>query len=499
METPWWRHAVCYQIYVRSFADGDGDGIGDLAGIASRLDHLVRLGVDAVWLTPFYRSPQHDHGYDVADPFAVDPLFGDLAAFDALVEQAHRTGLKVLVDVVPNHVSVDHEWFRAALAAGPGSPERDRFHFRPGTAPFNNWNAMFGGPAWTQVEDGEWYLHLFDSTQPDLNWENPDVPAYFEQVLRFWLDRGVDGFRIDVAHALHKVPGLPDEIPGDPDQPQWDRPEVHDVHRSWRRVLDSYDGDRMAVGEAWVFDADALARYLRPDELHQAFNFHWLGTPWSADAFAATIRDSLAALGGGATWVLSNHDVVRHVTRYGDGPAGSARARAATMAMLALPGSAYLYQGEELGLPEVEVAPEHWQDPLAVRTGNPGRDGCRVPLPWSGEAPPYGFGPGSGQPWIPQPTDWAGLSVSAQEADPQSTLAFYRQMLDVRRSFAATAGDHVEVSAEGDVLQMRRGPVRCLVNCGSVPVAVGAGTTLLASSPVVDGLLVPDAAVWLRD
>ncbi|MDN5895705.1 MAG: glycoside hydrolase family 13 protein [Nocardioides sp.] len=519
----WWRDAVFYQVYVRSFADSDGDGVGDIPGITSRLPHLTSLGVDALWLTPFYTSPQHDHGYDVANYRDVDPRFGTLADVDDLLVKAHDLGIRVIVDLVPNHTSDEHEWFRSALAAGPGSPERDRYVFRDSPDLPNNWHSVFGGPAWEQVEDGQWYLHLFDRTQPDLNWRNPEIPAMFEDVLRFWLDRGVDGFRVDVAHGLVKEEGLPDQRftedeetrvatsfidPGPMDhEPMWDQPEVHDIYRSWHNVLASYRGDRMAVAEAWTNDAESLARYVRPDEMQQAFNFHWLTAPWSAAAFTKVITESFAAVrpvGASPTWVLGNHDVVRPATRYGGGQVGLARARAATMAMLALPGSCYIYQGEELGLEEVDVAREHWQDPRALRTGEPGRDGCRVPLPWSGDRAPYGFGPSTGQPWIPQPDDWADLSVAAQEADAGSTLMFYRELLRVRRTFATTAGDDVELLDLGteafgdDVLAFRRGELTVMVNCGNKAVVLPDAAEVLASSVHVVDELPPDAAVWLR-
>jgi alpha-glucosidase len=526
----WWHQSVCYQVYVRSFADSDGDGVGDLPGITSRLPYLRELGIDTVWLTPFYRSPQHDHGYDVADYLDVDPLFGSLADADDLVASAHRLGLHVLVDIVPNHTSSEHEWFQAALAAAPGSPERDRYVFRDGRGrngdrPPNNWLSVFGGPAWDRVtaadgSPGQWYLHLFDSSQPDLNWRNPEVGDLFEHVLRFWLDRGVDGFRIDVAHSLFKVADLRDQIrdtdervaplltadgglvdPHVDDEPMWDQPEVHEVYRRWHHVLADYPGDRMTVAEAWTRTPESMARYVRPDELSQSFNFAWLVAPWAAAAFARVITDTFAALepvGSIPTWVLSNHDVIRHPSRYGGGKVGLARARAATLTMLALPGSAYLYQGEELGLEQVEVPEEFRQDPVWLRTGEDGRDGCRVPLPWEGAAPPFGFGPGAGQPWIPQPKEWAALSVAAQEDDPESTLTFYRRALALRRTFSATAGPSVELLDLGpDVLAFRRGPITAILNCGTNPVPLPEGELLLASSPLVGDALDANSAAWL--
>jgi alpha-glucosidase len=529
---PWWRHAVTYQVYVRSFADSDGDGIGDLAGITSRLPYLRDLGVDALWVTPFYTSPQRDHGYDVADYRDVDPLFGSLADADELLAAAHHLGLRVIVDLVPNHTSDDHAWFRAALASPPGSPERARYLFRDGTGPRgerppNNWRSVFGGPAWTRVPDrpgegGQWYLHLFDSTQPDLDWRNPEVGDMFEEVLRFWLDRGVDGFRVDVAHGLLKEESLRDQVVDkgeEPasgvdvsgehamierplrDEPMWDQPEVHEVYRRWHKVLSEYPGDRMTVAEAWTQSPESMARFVRADEMSQAFNFSWLLAPWSAEAFAQVIRSTLEELDqvdAAPTWVLSNHDVVRHATRYGGGPVGLARARAATLAMLALPGSAYLYQGEELGLENVEVPPEARQDPAWFRTQRDSRDGCRVPIPWSGDAPPYGFGPGTGQPWLPQPEGWAALSVEAQERDAGSTLAFYRAALAARRTHTAGLTEEVELlDAGARVLAFRRGGLTVVLNAGDDAVELPAGEVVLASAELEGGLLPADAAVWL--
>ena len=523
----WWRHAVTYQIYPRSFADANGDGVGDLPGITSRLPYLRDLGVDAIWISPFYTSPQKDHGYDVADYCDVDPLFGTLADADALVATAHDLGLRVVVDLVPNHTSSEHEWFRAALASEPGSPERARYLFREGRGPGgdeppNNWRSVFGGPAWTRVPDGQWYLHLFDSTQPDLDWRNPEVGDVFEDVLRFWLDRGVDGFRIDVAHGLLKEESLRDQVVPDGeepasgasagesmvgapprDEPMWDQPELHDVYRRWHKILSEYPGDRMAVAEAWTQSPESMARFVRSDELSQAFNFSWLLAKWSAPAFAEVIRstlEELAPVEAAPTWVLSNHDVVRHTTRYGGGPVGLARARAATLAMLALPGSAYLYQGEELGLENVDVPPEARQDPAWRRTGRDTRDGCRVPIPWSGDAPPYGFGPGTGQPWLPQPDDWADLTVEAQERDPGSTLSFHRAALAARRTHAEGLTETVELLDAGStILAFRRGPLTVVLNAGADASELPTGEVVLASGELEGRLLPADTAVWLKD
>ncbi len=525
----WWRDAVIYQVYVRSFADSNGDGIGDLAGITSRLPHLQALGVDALWITPFYTSPQYDHGYDVADYCDVDPLFGDLADADALVAQAHELGLRLIVDLVPNHSSSEHVWFQEALAAEPGSAERARYLFRTGkdggSVPPNNWTSVFGGPAWTRVANtDQWYLNLFDSTQPDFDWRNPEVGDMFEGVLRFWLDRGVDGFRVDVAHGLYKEKSLRDQVPtvGAPptsgqvnsdhsmvsrelqDEPMWDQPEVHDVYRRWAKVLDEYGPDRMAVAEAWTQTPAATAAFVRPDELDQAFNFAWLLADWSANSFADVITGTMAAagtVGAAPTWVLSNHDVIRHVTRYGGGAVGLARGRAATLTMLALPGASYLYQGEELGLEQAEVPAPHRQDPSWFRTGEVGRDGCRVPMPWGGTEPPFDFGPATAQPWLPQPLDWSELTVAAQEGQQGSTLEFYRAALAARRSVLGGTEGEVEMlsptSLGADVLAFTRGGVTVVLNAGSAPVPLPPGEVLIASGPVTDDLP-PDTAVWLR-
>ncbi|MDQ4085459.1 MAG: glycoside hydrolase family 13 protein [Actinomycetota bacterium] len=520
----WWQDAVFYEIYVRSFADADGDGVGDLPGITARLPYLADLGVDAVWVTPFYPSPQADHGYDVADYRGIDPMFGTLSDFDEMLQTAHRHGIRVVVDLVPNHSSDEHAWFQQALAAAPGSRERARYIFRDGrgddgAAPPNNWHSVFGGPAWTRVPDGQWYLHLFDRRQPDFDWDNPEVGDEFESILRFWLDRGVDGFRIDVAHGMFKSEGLPDvDVEKDPagieeamtelDRPYWDQPGVHEVYRRWRRVLEEYPGDRMAVGEAWVSTAESMARYVRPDELQQVFNFHWLEARWSAAAFRAVIEATFAAVrpvDASPTWVLSNHDVERHLSRYGGGQQGLARARAATLTMLGLPGSAYLYAGEELGLPQADVPVQQRQDPTWHRGGGVGRDGCRVPMPWSGSVPPFGFSPdGAAGTWLPQPPEWAPLTVAAQQHDPDSTLSFYRRALALRRRLLPTLGSSVEFLASApEVLAFRRDPdLVCMVNCGVEPTDVaGLGEPLLTSGAddeVRAGSLPADTAAWFR-
>ncbi|MEU5734245.1 glycoside hydrolase family 13 protein [Streptomyces antimycoticus] len=529
----WWRDAVIYQVYVRSFADSDGDGIGDLRGARERLPHLAGLGVDAVWLTPFYASPQADGGYDVADYRTVDPLFGTLGDADDLVRTAHELGLKVIVDVVPNHSSDQHPWFREALADRPGGAARARYHFRSGRGahgelPPNDWESVFGGPAWTRTTDpdgtpGEWYLHLFAPEQPDLNWDSPEVRAEFDSVLRFWLDLGVDGFRIDVAHGMVKAAGLPDigrteqaKLIGSQVLPFFDQDGVHEIHRSWRRLLDSYPGDRIGVAEAWAPTSERLALYVRPDELHQAFNFQFLKCPWDAAAMREVIDESLAAtrsVGAPTTWVLSNHDVVRHTTRYADGgpERGLARARAAALLTLALPGSSYLYQGEELGLPEVTDLPDELrQDPAFFRTSPDGedgqngqdgfRDGCRVPLPWTRSGESYGFGPGGS--WLPQPDDWSGLSVEAQTGDPGSTLELYRGALALRRELPGLGDGPMNwLEAPAGVLALSRPGLVCTLNTLGEEVELPVpGRALLSSAPLAYGAgtvrIPPDSCAW---
>jgi alpha-glucosidase len=531
---PWWRRSVVYQVYMRSFADGNGDGTGDIAGLRSRLSYIASLGVDAIWVNPWYESPMHDGGYDVADYRSINPLFGTLDEASRLIEEAGQLGLRVLVDLVPNHTSSEHAWFRAALEAAPGSPERDRYHFLRGKGgngqhPPNNWTSVFGGSAWSRVPDGEWYLHIFDPSQPDLNWANPEVRSEFCDLLRFWLDLGVSGFRVDVAHALVKAPGYPDvaeEVshPLDPptmgDHPLWDRPGLHEIIREWRSVLDEYPGSVM-VAEAWLPDWERLATYLRPDEYHQTFDFAFLLAPWAADTMREVIEGSLGAtadVGSVPTWVLSNHDVVRTATRYGlpkdiearhwllagdrsllDAESGLRRARASALLMLALPGSVYIYQGEELGLPEVhDLSEEVLDDPVWERSGHTekGRDGCRVPIPWRSSGPSFGFGDGG--PWLPQPDSWGELSVERQDGLRGSTLELYREAIRIR-SERLRQDDDLEWLDHGDgVLAFRRGSgLVCIVNFGPDSAPVPEGDVLLASDPPRGDSLPPDTAMWL--
>ena len=548
-ERPWWRDAVTYQIYIRSFADANGDGIGDVEGIRSRLPYLKELGVDAIWITPWYPSPQNDHGYDVSDYMDIEPQYGTLADAEKLIKETHDHGIKFIVDIVPNHTSDQHKWFQAALKAAPGSPERDRFMFRDGKGPNgdlppNNWEAVFGGCAWERViesdgKPGQWYLHLFAIEQPDLNWENPEVRSHLEDVLKFWLDRGVDGFRIDVAHGMIKYPGLPDipevnttsEMLAPHERPFWDQEGVHEIYRSWRKILDSYPGDRMAVAEAWVSPAARIARYVRADELQNSFNFEMLTTLWKADEIKAKIDNSMAALvevGAPPSWVFNNHDVVRSIdrldlgltnngestfTRQGD-PAkfniarGTLRAKSATLMTLALPGGTYLYQGEELGLPEVRDLPEdRLTDPRWKMSGykDRGRDGCRVPLPWKSE-PTGGFGFSTNdlleldQAWLPM-SPWMGnFSAESQDGAAGSTLSMYRQALALRKLEEGLGdGPMTWIEAGKDVVAFSRpGNFACYINFGAA-IEIPAGAKVLISSGPLEGNSLPtDTAVWLR-
>lgn len=595
----WWRSAIFYQIYPRSFSDLDGDGIGDLAGVIDKLGYLELLGVDALWLSPIMRSPMADHGYDVSDPRDIDPLFGDLATFDELIAEAHDREIRVTMDLVPNHTSDQHQWFIDALAAGPGSPERARYIFRDGRGengdePPNNWVSIFGGPAWDRVTEadgtpGQWYLHIFAREQPDLNWENPEVFDDLEKTLRFWLDRGVDGFRIDVAHGMAKPADLPDmdvEAAGllvnRDDDPRFNNYAVHDIHRKIRAVIDDYPG-AANVGEIWVDDNERFAEYLRPDELHLGFNFRLAKAPFDADSIRDAIENSLDAVqsvGGTPTWTLSNHDVDREVTRYGsavvtsdsetsdsetpdtetqdtetsagetlddatpdaetpdaetsvsetlddetpdtetqdsgtedtetegaeqtphvDVELGTARARAMALVEFALPGSIFIYNGAELGLPNADLPDDALQDPVWERSGHTerGRDASRVPLPWEGSEPPFGFSTNP-QTWLPIPESWAEYTVEAELEDMNSTLSLYRTAIELRYERDEFAGDGIEwYGAPTGCLAFRRseGHLVCALNTTSEPVGLPPGDLILTSAPLVDGMLAPNAAAWL--
>ncbi len=539
----WWRSAVIYQVYLRSFADANGDGEGDLPGLRSRLPYLADLGVDAIWITPWYPSPMADGGYDVADYRDIDPRFGDLSDADALLADAHALGLRVIIDMVANHTSAVHPWFRAALHSAAGSPQRQRYYFRDGRGeagelPPNDWISAFGGPAWTRITEpdgqpGQWFLHLFAPQQPDLNWRNPEVRAEFDDILRFWLDRGIDGIRVDAVSAMAKADGLPDagHAPGARfesstwvDNPHWDVEDVHEILREWRTIADCYGPDRMFVAEAIVNGPQRLARYVRPDELHTAFNFDYPRAGWDAGRLRAAIdatRSAFGAVGAPSSWVLSSHDETRHVTRFGraitstltmgfdaatpaDLELGTRRARAAALLMLALPGNAYIYQGDELGLPEVTDLPEDaLQDPTWERSGRTvrGRDGCRVPLPWNDTRPPFGFTTEHARPWLPQPDAWASFTVAAESADPDSMLSLYRAALRLRRRLPDLRTEQFRWRpALRNVLAFQRGPAfRCIANLSDKPVPVGAGSTVLIASDLLTDTneIPPDATAWL--
>lgn len=539
----WWGSAAIYQLYVRSFADGNGDGIGDLAGVRAHLPYLAELGVDAIWFNPWYPSPMSDAGYDISDFRDIDPVFGTLADVDALITEAHALGIRIITDIVPNHSSDRHPWFQAALAAKPGSAERDRFWFRPGRGPDgslppNNWQSVFGGSAWSRVTEpdgsaGEWYLHLFAPEQPDFNWSNSSVRAEFEDILRFWFDRGADGIRIDSAAMLTKDPQLPDlpelrpDLAPGPSHPFVDRDDVHGIYRAWRTIADEYQA-RVLIGEIWLPDAVRLARYVSPGELHTVFNFPYLSCPWEAGQLREVIDSTLALnapAGAPATWVLSNHDVDRVVTRYGrtdtafslarrsyfhslaaDIELGTRRARAAALLTMALPGSVYVYQGEELGLWEVQDIPdERRQDPIWHHThgADPGRDGSRVPLPWAGDELPFGFSPAgaTAEPWLPQPKEWRDLTVAAEAGNDGSMLELYRSALAIRRSEPALGDGPMTwmPSVPGVLAFNRGGSVRCVVNISAEPVRLPEHAGLLLASGPMDGeLLPPDCAAWLR-
>lgn len=502
MSPGWWRTAVVYQVYVRSFSDGDGDGVGDLRGLVERLDALTRLGVDALWLTPIYRSPQTDHGYDVSDPRDVDPLFGDLALFDRLVEQAHAVGLKIVLDLVPNHVSDQHPWFRQAVADGPRAPSRARFHIVPGGRPPTRWRSMFGGSAWSRLPDGEWYLHLFAPEQPDLDWSHPDVRADAEETLRFWVARGVDGFRVDVAGGLTKDRGYAEIRRDSPVHPHWDRPETHEIYRSWRTVLDAAAPDVYAVAEAWG-SPDRTAAFARSDELGQVFAFEIFRTRWSAASLRRTIHEQLRAqrsVDALPAWVVGNHDVSRASTRL-----GPARSLALHLFLLAMPGAFYLYAGDELGLPEVEVPRSAWQDPQSVRSAGrlPNRDGARVPLPWTSSAPSFGFT--TGRPWLPMPPELASHARDVQEADPASAWSVLHRALVERPELWVKAPARVDwLPAPPGILVAQRGTSIAVLNASSrawpVRRLVPTGHTVVATSaPSADaGVVPPSACVWLR-
>lgn len=523
----WWQKAVFYQIYPRSFYDSNGDGEGDLRGVTDNLDYVRDLGVDAVWMSPFYKSPNKDGGYDVSDPREVDPRHGNLSDAKALFDRAKELGLKVIVDIIPNHFSSEHIWFKEALAAPRGSLERSRFHFHDGKdskTPPNNWISLFGGSAWTQVQDGQWYLHLFDSSQPDLNWENMEVQEDFEKTLRFWLDLGVDGFRIDVAHGLAKEnllqdhydpQGLSNALRLDVEMdsaersallssvPFFDRDGVHDVYRAWRKVFDSYDRDIMAVAEAWVHPPERAIRYVRSDELDQVFNFDLLVSQFDDVELFNCIERTLTLMDGvhaSPTWALSNHDTPRLVSRVGE-----EQARALALFTFGLPGSCYVYQGQELGLPDADLADADRQDPAFIRSkgAQKGRDAARVPLPWAGDETPFGFT--SARPWLPIPQEWVELTMQKQGADERSSLRMYHDVIALRKSLLSGKSDFTwTTTPDGSgVISFRRGTVEIALNTSNVPVRIKrTGRALIASSGSCTSAggefeVAPRACIWL--
>ncbi|MFO8074628.1 MAG: alpha-amylase family glycosyl hydrolase [Egibacteraceae bacterium] len=488
--SPWWHDRVGYQVYLPSFADADGDGWGDLAGLTDRLDHLAQLGAGLLWLSPIHPSPMADHGYDVADYTGVHPRLGTLADVDRLVAAAEARDIKVLLDLVPNHTSVAHPWFERARR-DRDDPYRAYYHWRdpaPDGGPPNNWTSVFGGPAWTLDEaTGQYYLHLFAPEQPDLNWDNPAVAEEFDAILRFWLDRGVAGFRIDVAHRLVKAPGLPDQpvVPPERRPTQLsghsadhhaiehihdeDQPGLKELHARWRRVADPYDA--LLLGEIYLLEPATLARYLADQRgLHLGFSFGLVEAGWDPEALARTLRIG-EVTGPHLAWVQSSHDRSRAVTRYGGGSIGRRRALLVATLTAGLPALPVLYQGEELGLDDGEVPVEAMQDPLALRSsGAVSRDPARTPMPWRDEP---GLGFSSGQPWLPEGGRRRADTVEAQEDDPDSPLAAHRRLLATRASHADLR--HGEVRWVGEappLLAYDRGQARVVANVGAAPVAL---------------------------
>jgi alpha-glucosidase len=525
-QAEWWKRGVIYQVYPRSFQDSNGDGVGDLEGIRSRLGHFQDLRVDAVWISPVFKSPMADFGYDIADYRAIDPLFGTLEDLDALIADAHARGLKLILDLVPNHTSDQHPWFVESRSSRD-NPKRDWYIWRDakpdGSAP-NNWLANFGGPAWDwDARTGQFYYHAYLPEQPDLNWRNPEVRQAMFEVMRFWLDRGVDGFRVDVLWHLIKD----DRFRDDPPNPDWrpgmasidrvldvysaDRPEAHEVAAEMRGVIDAYP-ERVLIGEIYL-PIDRLVAYYGPhlDEANLPFNFQLLQTAWTAEALGEVIRDYEAALPTGAwpNWVLSNHDRPRIASRV-----GPAQARNAAVLLLTLRGAPTIYYGDELGLEQVPIPPDRVQDPWEKNEPGLGlgRDPCRTPMPWD-LGPSAGFT--TGEPWLPLNGDWKTRNVAIQGADPGSMLSLYRDLLALRRSSPALSlGDYAEVAAAGGLLvyERRSDPERIAValNLTSHPKSVqlpadAAWTPLLSTAGPVAGapagdlfVLGPDEGVILR-
>ena len=527
-----WRDAVLYQVYPKSFADANGDGIGDIPGMVAHLDYIASLGVDAVWVSPWYASPMNDGGYDISDYRQVDPIFGTNDDAVAFIDGCHQRGLGVVMDLVANHCSIEHEWFQAALRSPAGSPERQWFYFldgrgENGAEPPTDWISVFGGSAWTHESavggaGGQWYLNLFDSSQPDLNWGNPLVAEAFDEIIRFWCDLGVDGFRLDAIPAIGKMepfgdigfaPGQQWDAPHWPPMPFWDADGVHEVMRRWRTIGDSYDPPRHLIGEVLVGSNERLAHYVRPDELHSVFSIGVSTVTWDADALSRFITDmsnAIAPTSSWLTWTLSSHDEVRTASRYTDAAVtglvddelGRARSRALHMVLFALPGAACLYQGEELGLSQVtDIPDELLQDPIFLRTGDRrlSRDGCRVPMPWTRDGATLGFNDGR-RSWLPQPPEWGVLSVEQQELNSTSFLRFMREVIALRQSLVATLPLAGRCEESNGILVIERGATfRCLLNAGTTSAPLPAGWRRLLSSQALDeeGLLSPNGAVWL--
>lgn len=523
MTAPWWQSGVIYQIYPRSFQDTDGDGVGDLKGIARRLDYLAGLGIDAIWISPIYPSPMADFGYDVSDYCDVDPRFGTLADFDDLLAQAHARGLKVLLDFVPNHTSDRHPWFVESRASR-ASPKRDWYLWRdpaPGGGPPNNWISDFGGSAWECDEaSGQYYYHAFLRQQPDLNWRHPAVQAAMGDVLRFWFDRGVDGFRIDVLWHLVKAADFPDNPPNPAYRREMaemhrvlqrhstDQPEVHAIAAGMRAIADGYGdagrGERLLIGEVYL-PVERLMRYYGADRpgVHLPFNFQLIEAPWQARALAALIAGYETALppGGWPNWVLGNHDRPRVATRRGE-----VQARVAAMLLLTLRGTPTLYYGDELGLSDVPIPPRQVQDPCELRQPGKGlgRDPVRTPMPWDASAQ-AGFS--TVAPWLPLNADWPVRNVARQAAEADSILALHRRLLAVRRAHPALAvGDFALLDAEDDVLayERRHGAERLVValNLGAQPQRLALPKWAQDSRPLLstlaDAAAIRDGVLQLR-
>ncbi len=538
----WWRQAVVYQIYPRSYADSNADGIGDLKGVTSRIDYLQSLNIDAIWLSPFYPSPLVDGGYDVSDYRNVDPKLGTLADFDEMLAALHNVGIRIFVDIVPNHCSHLHQWFQDALAAPPHSPERNRFIFRDGRGedkaqPPTDWVSHFAPSAWTHESTfggvhNQWFLHYFAPEQPDWNWDNPEIAEDFLKTLKFWADRGVDGFRIDVAHGLKKDLSEPFRMrntleheidrPTDGNGILADRNEVFDVYKQWRKLFNQYDPPKVAVAEANVLP-ERIPLYASEETLGQCFDFRFIFTPFNAQAYKENVTEAieLAKINGSScTWCLSNHDQIRHATKFGldksvdrrlwmlsdgksaelDRETGTKRALAATLFILALPGSTYLYQGEELGLHEVTDIPESMiQDPQYLKNlkFDKGRDGCRVPLPWEANADYFGFSTGGSH--LPQPSWFKNYAVDMQFGKHESSLSIYQEALRIRKDLMCEESMTWHETGDPEVLHFSRpNGWNCLINFEGDDYLIPNGDIILSSTPIVKGRLPAGSTLWIQ-